>query len=57
MKAALRYVRRSARKKGVAVSAIRVEVRIARGMSHAIDEAKWKVINLEKFSPISPPGI
>jgi len=56
-KAALKEVRRKALRKGVAVMTIKTEVRIARGISHAIDDAKWNVMKRERFSLNAPPGI
>ena len=55
-KAARVRVRRKAAKTELPVNAIRPTVKIARGMSHAIAVAKWKVMKRERFSAIEPPA-
>ena len=56
-KAALVLALRRADRTEEPVKPIKMQVKIARGISHAIELAKWKVINRLKFSGIEPPGM
>ena len=56
IKAARVWVLRRAERTALPVKAMRAPVKIARGISHAIAVAKWKVTKRERFSETSPFG-